>query len=285
MDWRRLSGSSTSNQYLGAAVISINDLNGNLKTDVAGVVSLDSVFAVSRMVAFISHDLRQPLTAILANVEFLARADVTEMQRIDLYQDIRWDIDRINQLVSSLLECAKGRDALRPAARNIVHTVESAIRMTRVRREFRRITIKHHHKGRTIGWFDANRLERVIANLALNACEAVAPGSGQVVITTTGSRESLQIGVWDNGPGIPAMIRDSVFQCFVSYGKVEGSGLGLVIAKKIIEDHGGTIHLDERSEIGTSFKITIPFAIPGKRLRTDLGVSPHYSDVTVASPH
>jgi nitrogen-specific signal transduction histidine kinase len=48
----------------------------------------------------------------------------------------------------------------------------------------------------------------------------------------------------------------------VSYGKAEGSGLGLAIAKKIVEDHGGQIHLDERSETGTLFTITIPFAIP-----------------------
>jgi signal transduction histidine kinase len=231
---------------------------------------LEPLSAVSRMVGLISHDLRHPLTAILANAEFLTRSDISELQRNDFYQEIRWGIDRINELVSSLLECSKGRDALRPAARNIVDTVERAIRMTSVREEFRRITIKHHHKGRAVGWFDANRLERVVANLVLNACEAVDPDSGQIVITTTGNRDSLQIGIWDNGPGIPATIQDSVFQSFVSYGKAEGSGLGLAIAKKIVEDHGGEIHFDERCETGTSFKITIPFAIPMKQSRSCL---------------
>jgi light-regulated signal transduction histidine kinase (bacteriophytochrome) len=65
-------------------------------------------------------------------------------------------------------------------------------------------------------------------------------------------------------PGIPPAIRGSVFQSPVSYGKPEGSGLGLAIAKTLVEDHGGTIRLDERCEWGTSFIITIPFAIPGK---------------------
>jgi nitrogen-specific signal transduction histidine kinase len=68
--------------------------------------------------------------------------------------------------------------------------------------------------------------------------------------------------VWDNGPGIPPTIQDSVFQPYVSYGKAEGNGLGLAIAKKIVEDHGGEIHLDGRNETGALFKITIPFAIP-----------------------
>jgi signal transduction histidine kinase len=102
----------------------------------------------------------------------------------------------------------------------------------------------------------------VVANLVLNACEAVSPHSGQIVISTTGNRAGLQIGVWDNGPGIPSTIQDSVFQPFVTYGKGEGTGLGLAIAKKIVEDHGGKIYLDGRSETGTLFKITIPFAIP-----------------------
>ena len=51
-----------------------------------------------------------------------------------------------------------------PATRNIVDTVERAIGMTRVKQEFRRITIKHHHEGTAVGWFDANCLERVVAN-------------------------------------------------------------------------------------------------------------------------
>jgi len=216
--------------------------------------------AVSRIVALISHDLRHPLTAIQANAEFLTHPDISQLERNDFYQEIRCAIDRMNELVSSLLECSKGRDTPRPAVRNIVDTVERAIRMTSV--SFRGITIKHHHEGLAVGWFDSNRLERVVANLVLNACEAVSPDSGQIVITTTGDRACLQIGIWDNGPGIPPAIQDSVFEPFVSYGKAGGSGLGLAIAKKIVEDHGGEIYLDGRSETGTLFKITIPFAIP-----------------------
>jgi signal transduction histidine kinase len=218
--------------------------------------------AVSRIVAFVSHDLRHPLTTILANAEFLTRSDISEMQRSDTYQEIRWAIDRMNEMVSSLLECSKGYDTLQPAARSIVDTVEHAIRMTSVRQEYPRITIKHHHDGLAVGWFDSNRLERVVANLVLNACEAVSPDSGQIVITTTGNLACLQIAVWDNGPGIPPAIRESVFQPFVSCGKARGNGLGLAIAKKIVEDHGGVMYLDGSRETGTLFRITIPFAIP-----------------------
>jgi signal transduction histidine kinase len=218
--------------------------------------------AVSRMVALVSHDLRHPLTAILANAEFLTQPDISQLERNELYHEIHCAVDRMNELVSSLLECSRRRDTLRPGTRNIVDTVERAIRMTSVKRQFRRIIIKHHHGGAAVGWFDSNRLERVVANLVLNACEAVSPESGQIVITTSGDRTGLQICVWDNGPGIPPAIQDSIFEPFVNYGKADGGGLGLAIAKKIVEDHGGEIYLDGRNEIGTLFKITIPFAIP-----------------------
>jgi len=218
--------------------------------------------AASRLIAYICHDLRLPLSAILANAEFLTKSEMSEMERTEIYREIQESIDRMNELISSLVEYSKGTDALRPAVRKIVDIVKRAIRMTSVKPEFRRITIKHHHKGLAVGWFDSSLLERAIANLVQNACEAVSPDAGQIVITTTGDRSYLQIGVWDNGPGIPPMIQEFVFRPFVSYGKAEGSGLGLAIAKNIVERHGGEIRLDGSGRTGTLFKITIPYAIP-----------------------
>lgn len=235
---------------------------GSLRSRPRELPILEPLSAISRIVAFVSHDLRHPLTAILANAEFLTRSDISEVQRSDTYQEICWAIDRMNKMVSSLVECSKGRDTFRPVARNIVDTVADAIRMTSVKQEFPGVTITHQHEGLAVGWFDSNRLERVIGNLVLNASEAVSPDTGQIVITTTGNRDSLQISVWDNGPGIPATIQDSVFQPFVSCGKTRNSGLGLAIAKKFVEDHGGVIYLDGGDETGTLFEITIPFAIP-----------------------
>src|ERR1700733_145070 len=218
--------------------------------------------AVPRKVALICHDLRLPLTAILANAEFLTQSGISQAERNEFYQEIRWSIERMNEMVASLSESSMDRDTIQPAVRNIVDTVERALRMTKVKQEFRHITIKHHHRGAAVGWFDSNRLEQVVANLILNACEAVSPYTGLVVITTMGNHADLRIGVWDNGSGIHPEIQDSIFQPFVSYGKAEGRGLGLAIVKKIVEDHGGEVYLDRSGGAGSLFKITIPFTIP-----------------------
>jgi len=101
---------------------------------------------VSRMVALVCHDLRLPLTAILANAEFLTESGISETEKDEFYQEIRWSIDRMNELVTSLLECSRGFETFRPAVRSIVDTVERAIRMISVRKEFRHIMIEHRHK-------------------------------------------------------------------------------------------------------------------------------------------
>jgi signal transduction histidine kinase len=223
---------------------------------------LSRLSEVSRMIAHVSHDLRHPLTAILANAEFLTRPDLSENDRKDLYYEIRCAIDRMSELISSLLECSAGNEKLRYRAHSIADTVERVVRMTTARPEFRGVSIVHRHEGVPVGWFDPSRLECVLVNLVLNACEAVSPDWGQVVITTCGTGATLEVRVWDNGPGIPQKIQTAIFEPFVSYGKAEGRGLGLAIAKKIVEDHGGQIALDRKNKTGTLFRITMPFAIP-----------------------
>lgn len=217
---------------------------------------------VSETVAHICHDLRHPLTAILANAEFLAQPGIHKMQSGEIYLEIRHAIEWMDDLISSLLEFCKGQRTLQLAPANIVDATRRAIRLASVKREFRHVLIEHRHSGPTIGRFDSARIERAIANLVLNACEAVSPHTGRVIITTVASRASLDVSVWDNGPGVPPLIRNSIFHPFVSAGKAVGSGLGLAIARKLVEDHGGEIWLDESGEKGTLFKATIPLCVP-----------------------
>ena len=207
----------------------------------------------------ICHDLRLPLTAILANAEFLTTPRLTESEKREFYDEIRSAVDFMSEMISSLLEGSTEFETAWPMERDVVQTVERAIHMTRVRHDFSEIAITHRHEGMAVGWFDSSRIERAVANLILNACEAVSSQSGQVLVTTRCSRSKLQIDVWDNGPGIPAAIQGSIFQPFVSYGKPNGSGLGLAIAKEIIEYLGGEISLVRCAEAGTLFTIAVPF--------------------------
>src|ERR1700741_4686210 len=112
---------------------------------------LEPILFVSRMVAHICHDLRLPLTAILANAEFLIKSTISEKDKFEIYQEIRGAVDGMNELISSLLERSKDGNSFRPSVRNILDTVRRAIRFTRLNREFRRINITHRHEGMTVG--------------------------------------------------------------------------------------------------------------------------------------
>jgi signal transduction histidine kinase len=107
------------------------------------------------------------------------------------------------------------------------------------------------------GWFDQRKLERALYNLLLNACEAAPPLGGTVEITAAEVAGSITISVADDGPGIAESIRERLFHPFVSYGKENGTGLGLAVVQKIVQDHGGEIVV-ERTQGRTVFRIVLP---------------------------
>jgi signal transduction histidine kinase len=94
--------------------------------------------------------------------------------------------------------------------------------------------------------------------LLLNACEAVPAESGKIDIGLRRQGESLEIRIEDNGPGIAETLRDRLFEPFVSHGKENGTGLGLTVVQKILQDHGGDVTVDQTSASGTTFRLTIP---------------------------
>ena len=214
------------------------------------------------LASFIYHDLRHPLTAILAYSELLADYDLDRLQRADFHEEIRQAVTRMNDLISLLLEFSKDPETLRSDMADIEAVVKRAIQVVAVRPEFRRVAIRYEHEGLTEGRFDAGGLQQVITNIVLNACEAVSPASGRVEVRSSGRQDYLEVSVSDNGPGIPEPVRHAVFQPFVTYGKEGGTGLGLAIVQKILRVRGGDIFLDVTGDKGTRFRIVLPLVGP-----------------------
>ena len=119
-----------------------------------------------------------------------------------------------------------------------------------------RITISQ--EGNSSGWFDPRKLERALYNLLLNSCEAVVPESGRIHVGLNEVRGGVEIRVSDNGRGIPEMIRGQLFEPFISHGKENGTGLGLTVVQKIVQDHGGDVMVEKTSAEGTVFRLLLP---------------------------
>jgi len=221
---------------------------------------------IGRMASTISHDLRHPLTAILAYAEFLSEGNPDARQRKDLYEEIRLAVNRMTEQISSLLGFSKDREALRPVYGSVGEVLQRAIQSVHARPEFRRIAIAFSQEGGGEGWFDPGKLERVFHNLLLNACQAAPPDSGKIEVQARRTPQGLEIRVADNGAGIPQPVRANLFQPFVSYGKENGIGLGLAAVEKIVQDHGGQVSVERTGPEGTVFKLILPLTVPSDKV-------------------
>jgi signal transduction histidine kinase len=196
---------------------------------------------------------------------------LTVGQREELYQEIRIAVDRMTDLLDSLLELSWTREALRPSFGDLRDSVDRAVQAIRTHPEFHQVHVGVTCNGNSVGWFDPKKLERVFYNLLRNACEVVPGESGRIEVELLNNSGDVEVRVSDNGPGIPDPIRLRLFEPFVSYGKENGSGMGLAVAQKIIQDHGGEISVEQTSEVGTIFRLTIPLALPSKEACPNAG--------------
>ncbi len=238
-----------------------------LKTQQA-LLESEQLATIGRMASSISHDLRHALAAVVANSEFLCDGRLTSAQREELYQEVRTGVNQMTDLIDSLLEFARTRESLNPTYSNVVETVQRAMQAVRLHPRHQGTLIEVHGNGPSSAWFDPRKLERALYNLLLNACEAAPSREGMVQVTIEKTAATVIIDVSDNGPGIAEPIRDRLFHPFVSFGKANGTGLGLTVVQKIVQDHGGTVLMERTPDARTVFRITIPGRPPQGSLDT-----------------
>src|SRR3982075_1756834 len=230
----------------------------NLQKTHRELLDAERLATIGRMASSISHDLRHSLAAVMANAEFLCESNLTPRQREDLYAEVRIAVNQMTDLIESLLEFSRTRESLHPSYGDIRSAVDRAVQGVKAHPEFHRIRIRISGEGTTAGWYDSKKLERAFLNLLLNACEVVPAGSGKIDIGLRRQGESLEIRIEDNGPGIAEAVRDRLFEPFVSHGKENGTGMGLTVVQKILQDHGGDVAVEQTSSSGTTFRINIP---------------------------
>lgn len=232
-----------------------------LKTQQA-LLESEQLATIGRMASSISHDLRHALAAVVANSEFLCDGRLTSAQREELYQEVRTGVNQMTDLIDSLLEFARTRESLNPTYASVVESVQRAMQSVRLHPRHQGTLIEVHSNGQSTAWFDPRKLERALYNLLLNACEAAPSSEGRVEVTIRRTPASIVIDVSDNGPGIPEPIRDKLFHPFVSFGKANGTGLGLTVVQKIVQDHGGTVMMERTRDGRTVFRMMIPGSAP-----------------------
>lgn len=233
------------------------------RDQVARLRALDAL--QESFVSSVSHELRTPLTCIKTSVDLLhATSDTLTPDQVELIHTIEQHVGRLGVFVTDLLEITSleaGRVTLSTQATDLRQIVE------RVVEELCPLT-RRKHQTVYLHWpddlsqveADRRRIEQVLTNVLSNAIK-FTPKQGQIDISVAETSDSVQVCVADNGPGIPEQDQTRVFDKFyvVTDGRgLSGVGLGLYIARQLVELHGGRIWVKSRVGKGSTFCFAVP---------------------------
>jgi signal transduction histidine kinase len=230
-----------------------------------------SLFYQSDLLAEIMHEIKTPLMAITAAGDLLKRPELPSEKRAELLDMIQRESFRLSKMTVDFLDFARlesGRERLErePVAIDeligevisIGHSQASSRKVTIVKENLRELPGDDHH-WRLIG--DGDRLKQVLLNLVSNAIKYNVEG-GQITITLGREDHELGIKVADTGRGIAEQDIEHLFERFYripgSEQWSEGSGMGLAIAHKIVEEHDGRIEVSSAIGEGTTFTVYLP---------------------------
>ncbi|RME15259.1 MAG: sensor histidine kinase [Bdellovibrio sp.] len=222
--------------------------------------------AKNRFIAITTHELRTPLSALLASAEILKMKLYDSQEQADEFISMIYEQGQhLMSLVNDILDFAKiqaGKMDFYVEQKNIIQLLEQQVEAQSSAAQSRQIKIETDFPSQEIlCYFDELRMKQVIANILSNAIK-YNKDKGQVKIWVEEDSERVKVFFKDTGKGIPEEQIEKVFNEFETLGKVaqhsKGTGLGMPISKRLMEGMGGNIHLKSQEGQGSTFWIEIP---------------------------
>lgn len=216
----------------------------------------DRLSALGELAAGLAHEIRNPLGSIEGAMRIVTRNELAGRTRREFAELAQKEIDRLKGLVSNFLDFARPHPPRRnpTALGNLLESVcllaDEAGKMGGVR-----IRIESGKFLPTVA-IDPDQIKQVLLNLVLNAIQAM-PGGGEIILSAEREGDSMQIRVKDEGVGVEPENLEKVFDPFFTT-RAGGTGLGLSVAYKIIQQHGGHIVASPNPDKGMTFTVTLP---------------------------
>ncbi|MFH1646672.1 MAG: ATP-binding protein [Chloroflexota bacterium] len=261
--------SRASGRFLRAIAIPVTpDRPGGALLVVQDLTELRGLQTMRReLVGNISHEFRTPLAGLKAMVETLRDGAVDNKETArDFLGRIEAEVDRMTQLVAELTELSRietGKAELKPEPVNLSALVEEVVTQLGPQMERRELTaVKELAPDLPPVPADRERVRQVIINLVHNAIKFNRPG-GSIRVATKTIDDAVLVEIADTGQGISRDALPHVFERFYKADRSragQGSGMGLAIARHVVEAHGGKIRVQSEEGKGTTFTFTLPLA-------------------------
>jgi signal transduction histidine kinase len=220
------------------------------------LIRSEKLAAVGEMSATVAHGIRNPLVAIGGFARRLYKEEKSEGRKKKYLQIIVDEIDRLETILSELLDFVRPRK-LRCQAINICEVIEQTVGVFRFELAKHNITVEEiYSPAMPLLELDPDQLKRVLHNLFSNAIDAM-PDGGTLRVLVLREDEWIKISVEDTGVGISEENREKVFHPFFT-SKPSGTGLGLAVSNQIISMHEGHLKLSPNNPSGTVFDIFLP---------------------------
>jgi len=246
-------------EIVGTSAIA-RDISAEKQTEEAMRRS-EKLATAGRLAASIAHEINNPLEAVL-NLLYLARHD--SRHAADYLTQAEQEVGRVARLAQQALGFV--RDASAPSSMDPAAIMDEILQLYSRKLDSRRIRVTRRYRGSCQVSGYSGELRQLLANLLVNALDAMPDGGSLQVRVTTGSdwssgREGVRIIVADNGSGIPRDHLRQIFEPFYTTKKDTGTGLGLWVSRGIVQKHGGSIRVRSRAggrSTGTVFSIFLP---------------------------
>ncbi|MDB4442386.1 ATP-binding protein [bacterium] len=241
------------------AVIVLRDLR-ELKQLEEKVRRAEKLAAIGKLAAGVAHEIRNPLSSIRGFAQFLSKGLKDRPREQEFAQTMVAEVDRINRVVTDLLTFATPTLA-EPVPADVTEIVEHCVRLVQADADSRNITLRKNIFDLSKVRLDTNQITQALLNLLLNAMQSVEPGSTiEIGAALKPSDERLEIWVEDDGAGIEHKELDKIFDPFYTT-RAKGTGLGLPIVHKILENHQGEIRIESPpagKKTGCRFTLSLP---------------------------
>lgn len=217
----------------------------------------EQLAAVGQLAAGMAHEIRNPLTSVKLLVQTTRRDPASGALTPEDLHLMEMEIRRIESSLQTFLDFAQPPKLERSTC-NITEIAQEALQLIRGKAEQKQITIQIMTPGMpVIAEVDRPQLRQVFVNLGLNAIDAMSGGGSLQVLIEPKPDQQVECTVSDTGPGISQQILPHLFEPFVT-GKETGLGLGLVVSRRIVEEHRGTLQGINKPGGGAQFIIRLP---------------------------